>query len=283
MKRTLMGLALVLFVSTACDAETSTPATQSPGRPAPVRTPAPVLTPTSVPAATATAVRTGDVQDVTFDELFASPDRYNGRDIVLTGFYFHGFESTLLSEKLEFSGRAEGHLWPRGEKLWVENNAIPREIYDQLPQQQMLGPIERYGKLRIKGRFEYGGRYGHGGGLNAQIVPSDVELLPWSPPPTPTPPPTADLIDTPTATPTPSVIQEWTLEGIRVEGSTVTVDLHVFAGIDVDVTLDGGPPDEVSGPFPVLRHVFKNVAPGQHSVRVLDVVGFAKTREIVVP
>jgi len=46
----------------------------------------------------------------------------------------------------------------------------------------MIGPTERYGKLRIEGTLEYGDRYGHAGGLDSQIVPSEMELLPWSPP-----------------------------------------------------------------------------------------------------
>jgi hypothetical protein len=135
-----------------------------------------LLTPTSTPA---------EVQDVTFTDLFFSPDQYKGRDILLEGFYFHGFETIVLSERLEYSGYAQGHLWPRGQMVWIEGS-IPREVYDQLSQQAMIGPIERYGKLRIKGRFEYGERYGHGGGFTSQIVPSEVELLPWSPSPTST-------------------------------------------------------------------------------------------------
>ena len=121
-------------------------------------------------------------QDVTFNELFSNPDRCNSRNIVLTGFYFDGSETTVLSETLELTGRAEGHLWPRGQMVWIADNLIPGEDYDQLHQQDMLGPTERYGKLRIEGRFEHGDRYGHAGGFSAQIGPSDVELLPWPPP-----------------------------------------------------------------------------------------------------
>ena len=121
--------------------------------------------------------------DVTFNELFSSPDQYNGRDIILEGFYFHGWESIVLSERLEYSGRAEGHLWPRGNLVWIKNNAMPGEVYDRLYQGELTGPVERYGKLRIMGRFEYGARYGHGGGYGAQIAPAKVELLPWSLPP----------------------------------------------------------------------------------------------------
>ena len=118
---------------------------------------------------------------VAFEELFSDPGQYSGSEILLDGFYFHGWETTVLSERMEYTGRAAGHLWPRGRMVWIENNLIMTEVYDQLYQQEMIGPLERYGKLRIRGRFEHGGRYGHVGGFTAQIVPSEVELLPWSP------------------------------------------------------------------------------------------------------
>ena len=121
------------------------------------------------------------VEEVTFEQLFASPQRYDGKDVCLEGFYFHGFELIVLSERLETSGYAPGHLVPRGEVVWIEGG-IPMEIYDQLHQQAMMGIAERYGKLKICGKFEYGGQYGHLGGYNAQITLSQVELLPWSPP-----------------------------------------------------------------------------------------------------
>jgi len=118
--------------------------------------------------------------EVTFEQLFSSPKQFHGKNIILEGFYFHGFEVIVLAERLEYSGYAEGHLVPRGKMLWVEGG-IPLEIYNQLYQQQMMGPDERYGKLKVKGKFEYGGQYGHVGAYNYQITPSQVELLSWSP------------------------------------------------------------------------------------------------------
>jgi len=118
--------------------------------------------------------------EVTFEQLFSSPEQFHGKDIILEGFYFHGFEVIVLAESLEYSGYAEGHLVPRGRMLWIEGS-IPLEIYNQLYQQQMMGPDERYGKIKVKGKFEYGGQYGHLGGYNSQITPSQVEILPWSP------------------------------------------------------------------------------------------------------
>ena len=179
MKSTLtsvVGLALTLTIAVGCS--TSAP-TQ---RPTPSPTRIPMWTPTSMPTATATVEGTVAIREVTFEELFTSPAQYGGIDILLEGFYFQGFETIVLSEKLECSGLAEGHLWPQGRMVWIEGG-VPREVYDQALRQDMMGPTERYGKLRIKGKFEYGARYGHLGSFNSQIVPSETELLAWSPPP----------------------------------------------------------------------------------------------------
>ena len=86
-----------------------------------------------------------------------------------------------------------------------------------------------------------------------------------------------------TPTPTPSPAREWNLEDIEVDGSTVTVVLRVFAGIDVRVTLDGRNPDQVNTPVPIIEFVFQNVTPGKHTIGIRDVVGFEKTAEVVVP
>ncbi|MEE9199661.1 MAG: hypothetical protein V3U26_07710, partial [Dehalococcoidia bacterium] len=95
----------------------------------------------------------------------------------------------------------------------------------------------------------------------------------------PTPEPTATVSPTPTPFPT----QEWDLEGVQVDGSTVTVLLRVYAGIDVRVTLDGGDPDQVNAPVPILEFVFQSVPPGKHTVEVRDVVGHGEKAEIMVP
>jgi len=122
-----------------------------------------------------------EAQQVTLEQLFSNPHKYNGEYVITEGFYFGGFEVIVLSENLEYSGYAEGHLIPKGRMLWLEGG-IPKEVYDRLYSQQTMGPLERYGKIRVEGKFEYGGKYGHLGGYNYQITPSQVDLLPWSPP-----------------------------------------------------------------------------------------------------
>ncbi len=123
-----------------------------------------------------TAGCTTGVPTVTFEQLFTAPGKYNGKRVIVEGFFFHGFESNVFSERLENSGLAEGHLWPKGRMLWLEGG-IPREIYDRLNQQGMMGPTERYGKLSVTGGFEHGGKYGHLGQFEHRLTPSAVLFI----------------------------------------------------------------------------------------------------------
>lgn len=127
-----------------------------------------------------------DAEEVTFDQLFSNLQGYKNKDVTLEAFYFHGFEIIVLSERLEYSGFAEGHLAPKGRVIWV-SGGIPQEVYDNLDRQQMMGPEERYGRLRITGKFESGGTYGHLGGYAQQIKPSETSILTWVPPAPETP------------------------------------------------------------------------------------------------
>lgn len=128
----------------------------------------------------ATVCNPTGASEVTFDQLLANPGSYNGKEIVLEGYYFSGFEIQVIAERLKSSGYAEGHLIPEENMLWV-NGGIPIDVYNKLNQQSMMGPLERYGKIRITGEFEYGGQYGHLGSYSSQITPTKTELIYWAP------------------------------------------------------------------------------------------------------
>ena len=66
---------------------------------------------------------------------------------------------------------------PKGIMLRIKGR-IPREVYDSLNQQDMMGPTERYGKVSAAGIFEHGGKYGHLGQFKHRVTPAVVELLP---------------------------------------------------------------------------------------------------------
>jgi hypothetical protein len=114
--------------------------------------------------------------ETTLQDLLEDPRRYHGRTVVVEGFLFISWETIVLCKELELSGLAEGHLTPRGETIWVEGG-VSQEILDGLSSQRMIGLEELYGKIRVKGRFEQGGSYGHLGGFDFQITPIEVEVL----------------------------------------------------------------------------------------------------------
>ena len=119
--------------------------------------------------------------ELTVEQLMVNAEKYNGDVVVVTGFYFDGWEIMVLCEGLKYSGHAEGHISPEGPMMWFEGG-MPREIYDGLYVQSMMGPEERYGKVKVTGKFETGSDYGHLGSHHSRITPQEVELLPWSPP-----------------------------------------------------------------------------------------------------
>ena len=119
--------------------------------------------------------------EVTFAQLVSTPQKYTGRTVTTEAFCFSGFETIVLAERLEPSGLAAGHLNPKGQMVWIEGG-IPKPVFDQLYEQHMMGPSERYGKVRVTGKFEYGSKYGHLDGFNAQITPAEMTLVAWSPP-----------------------------------------------------------------------------------------------------
>ena len=114
--------------------------------------------------------------EVSISQLTAQPEKYNGNTVTVEGFYFHGFETVVLCESLTSSGYAPGHLIPSGATIWV-NGGLTMQNFERLYMQQMMGPTERFGKVRITGVFEYGGQYGHVGAFKYQITPEKVELL----------------------------------------------------------------------------------------------------------
>ena len=117
-----------------------------------------------------------DFEKFDFEKYYTNSSQYNGQEIIIEGYYFSGFEVMVLCEKLEFSGYAEGHLVPAGRMIWIEGG-MSQEIIEGLHKQEMLGSAEFYGKIRIKGTFEYGGEYGHLGQYESQIVPNEVWLI----------------------------------------------------------------------------------------------------------
>jgi hypothetical protein len=116
-------------------------------------------------------------------ELTSAPERYNGKEVTVEGFYFSGFEITALSGELVPSTYEPGNVAPKPPLIWVEGN-MGEDVYEQLYVQTNTpsGYPEHYGKVKIAGIFQYGGKYGHLDAYDYKITASRGELLEWSPP-----------------------------------------------------------------------------------------------------
>lgn len=119
-------------------------------------------------------------QEVSLDTLFARLDKYDGKDVILDGFYFSGFEVNVLAEGLDYSGLGGRHIGPTGEQIWIEGS-LDQSVVDSLYHQSDMGPAESFGKVRVTGRFEYGEGYGHLSSYEYRITPTASETLAWSP------------------------------------------------------------------------------------------------------
>ncbi len=133
-------------------------------------------------------------QSVTFSQLISQADKYNGKTVMLEAFYFSGFEISAISESV---GPASSDVWrivPTGTLVWVAGG-ISQELQNKLYTQTATpsGYPEHYGKLKVTGIFETGGRYGHLDAYLYQIAITNAELLEWTPPPATSTPPNGNL------------------------------------------------------------------------------------------
>jgi hypothetical protein len=123
-------------------------------------------------------------QPLTFSQLLSQAGNYNGRTVTLDAFYFSGFEISALSGSLGPSSAGIWRIVPVGPLVWVQGG-IPQEVLSKLSSQSDTpsGYAEHFGKLRVTGKFESGGKYGHLDSFDYRITVTAAELLDWTPPP----------------------------------------------------------------------------------------------------
>jgi hypothetical protein len=118
---------------------------------------------------------------LSFDDLIAHADQYNGKVVTFEAFFFYGFEIEALSGGLTHQNNSS--LWtPTNPRIWFSGN-IPQDVTDRFYTQTDTpsGYPERYGKIRITGTFQYGGAYGHLNAYNYQLVATGAVYLDWTP------------------------------------------------------------------------------------------------------
>ena len=119
---------------------------------------------------------------ITFSQLTADPEKYNGQTVTIEGFWFDGFEIEVLAERLISSDFAPGNLQPDGLKIWVKNG-LPEGVNQQLYLQanNPTGYPAHYGKVELTGILEYGGQYGQMNAYQYQLTVQSAKLMPRNP------------------------------------------------------------------------------------------------------
>jgi hypothetical protein len=125
----------------------------------------------------------GSQPTTTLDELAAKPEQFNGKTVTVDGIYVNGWESTVLAGNISFTGTGETkELKTAGTSIWFAG-FLPLDINDKLYKHTspIAGP-QHYGKLRVTGLFESGGKYGNTYSFKFRITAEKVELLDWTSP-----------------------------------------------------------------------------------------------------
>ncbi len=124
---------------------------------------------------------TGAGEDtLTFSELIARADDYNGKTVTVEGFYFSGFEITALAGVL---GQAEfdpERTVPEQPLIWtMPERGLQSELHTQT--KTPSGYPEYFGRVRVTGKFETGETYGHMNAYNYRLTATSTVVLEWTP------------------------------------------------------------------------------------------------------
>jgi hypothetical protein len=130
----------------------------------------------------ATTTITTSPARITFADLAANPENYNGQYITIEGYWFSGFEITVLTERLGASGFAEGNVQPAGIKIWA-TGGLSEEVSGKLYIQDnnATGYPAYYGKVELTGILEYGGEYGHMNSYSYLLTIHESAWIDWEP------------------------------------------------------------------------------------------------------
>ena len=88
---------------------------------------------------------------------------------------------------------------------------------------------------------------------------------------------------TPTLAPSPPLTRQWEFVTHESDGDDLLVSVRMFAPVELTVVLDGErAPDESSVPegLGIATFRFRNVSPGEHSLRVTDAAGNSTSRGV---
>ncbi len=115
---------------------------------------------------------------VDFAQMVKEPARYTGKLISVQGYWFDGFEISVLAQRLGPSSFRPGNVQPEGELIWAKNG-LPENVTQGLSLQpeNPTGYPAHYGQVELTGLFEYGGQYGHLGAYRYQLTVRSAKLI----------------------------------------------------------------------------------------------------------
>lgn len=119
----------------------------------------------------------------TINELTSNPAQFSGKTVTFEGIYVRGWEWLLISDSVAYIGSGDAReLRPVGDSIWFAG-LVPKEIQDGLYSfRSATGDTTYFGKVRVTGKFETEGGYGHTNQYKYRITATKVELLDWTPP-----------------------------------------------------------------------------------------------------
>jgi hypothetical protein len=120
---------------------------------------------------------------VNLNELVSAPEQFNGKTVTVDGIYINGWEFTILTEGITFTVSGDSkELKAVGDSIWFAG-FLSQDIRDRLYSYTSPGAgPQRYGKIRVTGLFESGGKYGNMNSYKYRITVEKAELLDWTPP-----------------------------------------------------------------------------------------------------
>jgi hypothetical protein len=131
---------------------------------------------------TSTTTITTTPARISFIDLSANPENYNGKYITIDGYWFSGFEIAVLAERFEASDFAEGNVRPAGIMIWA-TGALSEDVSNKLYLQEnnATGYPAYYGKVELTGVLEYGSEYGHLNSYSYLLTIHESQWIDWAP------------------------------------------------------------------------------------------------------
>ncbi|MGC8872877.1 MAG: hypothetical protein ACP5SI_00320 [Chloroflexia bacterium] len=98
-------------------------------------------------------------------ELLEKPERYQGQEVTVFGYYYQDAAQRLLVVGMRTDDGYQNPV-PLGDPIWVDG--MPQQVIDQL----VYATGTYYGIVEIRGRFETGGHFGPRGDIPHRLVVS---------------------------------------------------------------------------------------------------------------